>query len=331
MKKRCILVLMASLFLLGSVHTAAFAKEDIMLRIGGGIMGGPFFPMAASVMMAINEGVPGVVSTVIPGDSISNLKKIDGGTVDLGLTYPVWTYDAWVGRAIFEGKQYRNIRSIGKIAVHPFQLTVPAKSKIRTIMDLKDKNLAVGPRGSGTEYHFRRVMEAYGITWDDVKNAGGKVNFVSFGEMASLMKDGRVDCAIFPSFPDENIMDVEVAFPCRVLNIDQEHIDMIKKKYPGTVFFKVPKGTYKGQDADVMAIGFATQLISKTALPDDLVYNITKSVYDNPQKLAKGFADFAKMTPAFGLEDMVIPLHAGSTKYYQEKGLKIRPEIQPTK
>jgi len=102
--------------------------------------------MAASVN-GDQRSVPGVYRLLSRRIPFSNLKKIDGGTVDLGLTYPVWTYDAWVGRAIFEGKQYRNIRSIGKIAVHPFQLTVPAKSKIRTIMDLKDKNLAVGPRG----------------------------------------------------------------------------------------------------------------------------------------------------------------------------------------
>jgi uncharacterized protein len=328
MKKNWVTILSTAVVLVGMMTTTPYA-QDTMLRIGGGVMGGPFYPMAAAIMMVANESIPKLVATVIPGESVSNLKKIDAGSVDMGLTYPVWTYDAWVGRGIFQDKQYRNIRAIGKIAIHPFQLVVPVKSKITSVKDLRNKTLAVGQKGSGTEIHFQRVMEAYGMNWDDVKKAGGKINFVSFGEMAELMKDGRVDCAIFPSYPDEHVMDIEMAFPCKVLHIDQEHVDMIKKKYPGTAFFTVPKGTYKGQDTAATTIGFATMVIAKASMPEDLAYGLTKAIYDNAAKLAKGYPDFAKMTPAFGLEDIVTPLHAGAAKYFQEKGLKIRPEIQP--
>jgi TRAP transporter TAXI family solute receptor len=330
MRKKWISVLIMAAFFVGLMSTVTFAK-DIVLRIGGGIMGGPFFPQAAAVMMVSNEAIPGLVSTVIPGNSVKNLKLIDAGKVDIGLTYPVWSYDAWHGKGVFKGKKYRNIRSMGGLLTYPFQLTVPAKSKIRSVRDLRDKRLAVGPKGSGTETHFRRIMDIYGLTWDGVRKAGGKVNFVSFREMSSLMKDRHVDCAIFPALPDARIMEVETSFPCRVLNIDQEHINTMKKKYPGTVFATVPKGTYKGQDSDANTFGFGTFLLAKASLPEDLVYGITKAVYENPKKLAKGWPDLIKLTPQSGLGDVVIHLHAGAAKYYREKGLTIRPDIQPIK
>jgi len=115
-----------------------------------------------------------------------------------------------------------------------------------------------------------------------------------------------------------------------VLNIDQEHVDIIMKKYPERSSSSSQRNLQRTR-CRCCRHWFATQLISKASFAGGSGLRHHKAVYDNPKKLAKGYADFIKMTPAFGLEDMVIPLHAGSAKILSGKGLKVRPEIQPTK
>ena len=79
---------------------------------------------------------------------------------------------------------------------------------------------------------------------------------------------------------------------------------------------------YAGTDEDVETFGVKATFVSSAEVPDDVVYQVTKAVFEN-------FEDFKKLHPAFAdleKEDMVTqalsaPLHAGAEKYYQEAGM----------
>ena len=86
---------------------------------------------------------------------------------------------------------------------------------------------------------------------------------------------------------------------------------------PGTI----PAGTYDGQPADVPTASIMNLLVTRAALSDDLVYGMTKSLFDHLDQLVAthpAAKDIAAAKAAFGLP---IPLHPGAAKYYREVGL----------
>ena len=75
------------------------------------------------------------------------------------------------------------------------------------IEDMKGKRVAVGAAGSGTEANARQILETYGITYEDIT-----VQYLSFAEAASNLKDGNVDAAfVTAGFPLPLFKDVQLS------------------------------------------------------------------------------------------------------------------------
>jgi TRAP transporter TAXI family solute receptor len=79
---------------------------------------------------------------------------------------------------------------------------------------------------------------------------------------------------------------------------------------------------YTGTDGDVKTFGVGATFVSSNKVPEDVVYNVVKAVFEN-------FDDFKKLHPAFGVlekksmikDGLSAPLHDGAAKYYKEAGL----------
>lgn len=317
-KKICIILLLVfSICFFSNVQ----ASEIIPLKIGAGSPGGTWFPMMTVTMVVINEHVPGVIASVVPGDAVSNVKNVDSNKLDLGLVYLSTAYEGRMGTYPFE-KEHLNIMAIGNYPAAPYQYTVRADSDIVSIKDLYNKNIAVGSRGGGQDVNFQRVLEMYELDYESIEKAGGRLHFLSYDETKSMMKDRLIDMGIFDAYPpDANIVEVEMTFPCRVLNIDSEILSNYLKKYPGILSYKVEKGVYKGQDEDANAIAWAPLLAVNENLPEDLVYNITKAIYEHTEELSKGFKRLELLSAEAAVEGVPIPFHPGARRYFEEKGV----------
>lgn len=320
MKKKIIILLLIYGLSICFVSFAQ-AAEIRPLKIGAGSVGGTWFPMMAATMVVINDNVPEVISTVVPGDAISNARNVDSNRFDLGLVYLSSAYDASMGLFPFK-KKLENIRAIGNYPSAPYQFTVRANSDIRSIKDLYNKNIAVGKRGGGQDLNFSRLLGMYGLSYESIEKEGGRIHFLSYQETKMLLKDNKIDMGIFDAAPpDANIVEVEMNRPYRVLNIESDILDAYLKKYPGILSFTVLKGDYKGQDEDAHTIAWAPLFIASESLPEDLVYNITKAIYDNVETLSKGFPRLSLLSPKMAVEGVVIPFHPGAKKYFEEKGV----------
>jgi len=84
----------------------------------------------------------------------------------------------------------------------------------------------------------------------------------------------------------------------------------------------IPKGTYMGQAEDVKTVAVANLLICRDDLPEDLVYNMTKTIYENQQTLVNAHKAAKDIQLKDALNGMTVPLHPGAEKYYKEKGIK---------
>jgi hypothetical protein len=203
-----------------------------------------------------------------------------------------------------------------------FQIAVPAKSKINSVADLKDKRIVPGKVGFSGTAIAEVVLKAYGITFDSIKKDGGLVSYVGYSDSAALMKDGHSDCYMaVTSCPQSTIIDLNFQPGIRMVPIDSAHMKKVLEAEPGLMATVIPKDAYKGMKADVQAVGTVTCIVINKDVPDELAYNIVKTLYANWPELAKvkkkAIADSKPENAVMGAR---IPVHPGALRYYKEKG-----------
>jgi hypothetical protein len=82
----------------------------------------------------------------------------------------------------------------------------------------------------------------------------------------------------------------------------------------------IPAGMYNNK-ADVTTFGVGATFVTSAKVPDDVVYILVKSVFDNFDQFKKLHPAFANLKPAEMITDSLsAPLHAGAVKYYKERG-----------
>ena len=309
-----------------TVTAAAPAPERpsvFPIKIGAGGLGGTWFPMMAATMVVINEHVPNVVASVVPGGTLVNTRGINAGELDIALSNVHAVFDAWHGRDPFTEGELRNIRAIGKYLSNAKQMGVRADSDIQSIADLSDKRISVKESGSGTELEIRRLFGEYDLTWETIEANGGRVDHLSITESVMSFRDGLLDSIVFDKNPpDANILELETSFPVRVIEIEQEILDSLKDKY---AFGEstIPGGVYAGTPNDTKVYNVSTLVIARPDLPEDMAYAIAKAIYENTDTLAKKFKELGTMTPGSGSQDVGIPFHPGAARYFKEKGFDV--------
>ena len=156
-----------------------------------------------------------------------------------------------------------------------------------------------------------------------MKKDGGTIHHVGYSDSVSLMKDGHIDAFVaLTSVPQASLLDLEFNPGVRFLPIDKPILDGILKDNPGYVSMDITSAAYKSIKEPVPTLGAVTILVANKNLPDDVVYEITKALWDGHAELAK----VKKVWNAVKLENALlgaaVPVHPGAQKYYTEKGIK---------
>jgi hypothetical protein len=146
--------------------------------------------------------------------------------------------------------------------------------------------------------------------------------FLSFSESAEAYKDKHIDAFIVTAgIPNAGIMDVATQNEIRILNIPADVAAKLTQKYPFLAAVKVPANTYKGQTAEVSTVAVNAVLIAGSSLKEEMVYNLTKALFENQADLAAAHAKGKELNMKTAVTGVSIPFHPGAVKYYKEKGL----------
>lgn len=104
-----------------------------------------------------------------------------------------------------------------------------------------------------------------------------------------------------------------------------------KLREEGYIFYvkqTVPKGTYNGVEEDVPTIAVMAMLAVRSDLPDDVVYEMTKILFEHLDELKTVHQKATYISLDRALDGMSIPLHPGAIKYYEEKGITIPENLK---
>ncbi|MDP3284543.1 MAG: TAXI family TRAP transporter solute-binding subunit [Desulfobacterales bacterium] len=311
--KKLLGVCVAVLFVIGMVVPIYAADTKLVLATGG--TAGTYYPFGGAMARIWNTKIPAMnVTAQTTGASAENIRLVNKKEAELALVQSDTLDAAFTAKAPFT----EAIKSMSTIAVlYPeiIQVVVRADSPIKSIADLKGKKVGVGAPGSGTEANFRQLMDIYGLAKDDVNS-----QYLSFSESAEAFKDRHIDAFIVTAgIPNAAIMDIGTQHAIRILTVPADMAAKLTAKYPFLAAAVVPAGTYKNQAQDVTTVAVNAVLIVGNDLSADVVYSMTKALFDSQAELASAHAKGKELNLKYAVQGVSIPFHPGALKYYKEK------------
>ncbi|MHB0854696.1 MAG: TAXI family TRAP transporter solute-binding subunit [Rectinema subterraneum] len=297
--------------------TSVFAQQRFLTIATGGTAG-TYFPLGGALADIWNKNIPKMNATAqSTGASIANINLLKGGNVDVIFTQNDVANYSYNGTELLKGQAYKDLRGMACLYNETIQLVALESSGIKTLADLKGKRVSVGAAGSGTEANARQILEAAGLTYNDIK-----VQYLSFGESASNMKDGNIDAAFNTAgVPTAAIQDLSVSKKMILVPIDKEVAAKLMQKYPFYAVQVIPANTYQGQSQAVTTVAVKSILAVSSKMPADLVYELLQTMFSNTDRLIAAHAQGKNVKLETALEGMSIPLHPGAEKFYKEKGV----------
>lgn len=329
MKKRAFLVVSIVLALTLVLAGTSIAQQKKFFVISTGGTGGTYYPLGGILAQALSQAVPEVVATSQAGNaSVANCNLIRDKQVESAFVQSNVAYNAYNGLEQFKDKPAKNLRFIASLYPETIQIVARADSKIKSLKDIKGKRLVPGDRGSGTEVDTLNILGAYGYTYKDFSS----VDWLSFSGGAQRLQDKQADVTFTTAgWPTAAITELAISTNIVLVPIDEARIKDLTKKYPFYAKIVIPKGTYKGQEKDVATITTMAQWVVGAEVPDEVVYKLTKALWENgAKKMAEAHSQGKNVQPKTALAGMGIPLHPGAEKFYKEAGLiKAEPAKKP--
>lgn len=293
-------------------------KMELSFATGG--TSGTYYPLGGAIANVWNEKIDGVNVTIQPaGASVENINRVASGEVDLVLAMNNIADNAFNGEGkSFGGKAIKNFKAIGVVYPEVIHCITLKDSGINSIADLKGKAVNPGPPGSGTFATAMPILESYGITPKDFTPKPG-----SFSDAVAGLKDGNIDAAFaVVSFPSSAVLEIATTNPVKILEIKGDEFKKLQEKVPFAAPFTVAGGEYNGQDTDAMTVTLQAVLYVKEDASEDLVYNLTKQMYENTEEIAKGHARGKQISIDNAIAGVTTPIHPGAMKYYKEVGIQ---------
>jgi TRAP transporter TAXI family solute receptor len=313
MKKTMFGVLIVSIILAFS----AMAGAATFINIGTGSTGGTYYPVGSAIAAIWNRVIPDMkAASQSTGGTAQNLQLLENGEAEVGFTDGLY-YFAYNGLQSFEGKPQTHLRGLTPLYPEPVQLMVAEGSGITSIKDLKGKRVVIGAVGSGTENTSRMLLKVAGIDPDkDIKPQN-----LGLSETAGAIADKNIDAAFMMAGVGASaVVEVTTMGTGHLIPIEDDVIAALNKELPYYTAFTIPANSYKGQTEPLKVAATWNVLTAHEKLDADLVYQMTKALYDNKQDLVNVAANMSFMD-ASEVGVIQIPLHPGAERYFKEIGV----------
>jgi TRAP transporter TAXI family solute receptor len=293
------------------------------VTIGTGGVTGVYYPTGGAIAKMVNNkrkeyGLK--VTAEATGGSVFNINALITGDMDLGIAQSDRAAMAWGGKAEWKGRgPQKSLRGVFALHHETICLIAAVNSGIKQCSDLKGKIVAIGNPGSGTRQNSIDALSICGLTTDDLGNAEG----LKSAEAAGLLQDGRLDAYFFTVGHPNGSLKEAAAGTTKVRFVPFDHVEPLLKRKPFYTKAIIPVKMYPGveNDKDVPTFGVRAVLLSAEKVPNNVVYAVVKTVFEN-------FDTFKKLHPAYAnlkkkemVKELPIPLHPGAIKYYKEAGL----------
>jgi len=316
MKKLIAILMVLTMALSFAACSGAAADVHRLVMVTGGDAG-TYYAFGGVIANVLTEKIDNVeVTATTSGASAANARSLNNKEADLAiLQNDVLQYAVTGTETMAEDGAMESLCAIASLYPEAVQLVATKASGITSIADLKGKKVCVGDQGSGSEVNAQQVLAAAGLSYDDFD-----VQYLSFSEASTAMQNGTVDAAFATSaLPNSAITELANYTDIVVVPIDGEVADNLIASYPFYAKTTIGEDVYGVAAADSVAM--MAILACTKDLDEEVVYNITKTIFENQDALVAGHARGNDVTLESAFDGVTVDYHPGAVKYFTEKGL----------
>jgi TRAP transporter TAXI family solute receptor len=318
--KRFAAVLMAAIFVCIGVADA-LATQYVTIGTGG--VTGVYYPTGGAICRLVNKtrkehGIRCSVEST--GGSVYNLNTIRAGELDMGVAQSDWQYHAYNGTSKFkEQGPNKDLRAVFSVHPEPFTVVARKDSGVTDFMQLKGKRVNIGNPGSGQRGTMEVLMGAVGWTNADFKLASE----LKSSEQSKALCDNKIDAIVFTvGHPSGSIKEATTSCDSVMVSVTGPAVDKLVADNDYYRTATIPGGMYRGTEADTQTFGVGATFVSSSKVPNDVIYQVVKAVFENFDEFKKLHPAFANLKPEEMIQDgLSAPLHDGAVKYYKEAGM----------
>ena len=306
------------------VATPVFAQEQLSIATGG--TGGVYFPMGGGLAEIINGKIDGYSATAeVTGASVENMGLVATGDADLAIALADTVQQGYTGTGRFEGNALPMVRGLASLYANMIQIVALEGSGITSLEDLRGKRVSIGAPGSGTEVNAAAILNANGITYDDIDEQR-----LNFNETSDALANGDIDAGFWSvGAPTSSILNLATTNNIVLIAMTEAEIAAARAADATFATTTLPGGTYNGVDADMTVLGIPNVLVASSEMSDDLAYAITRAMFENIADLQAVHPAANETTVDFTMSATPIPLHPGAIRYYEEIGATIPDALRP--
>ena len=300
--------------------------KTTFISIGTGGTGGVYYPFGGGLAEIWSQHVPNIKAVAeVTAASVENVKLAHKGETVIGEIMGDVAYQAFHGKGKFEQDGPQNILVLAAMYPNILHIVTLQKSGVEKLGQLEGKIVSTGAPGSGTAFMSDLVLEALEIPQEKLK-----IRRLSFVESANAIRDHTINVGVWcVAPPTSSIMDLATTRDIRIIPFTPEEQKKVCEKYPFYSDYTISRGIYRGVDEPVPTISVWNVIICKADLDEELVYNLTKVLFEQNEYMQQ-IHPFARYTT---MENTVkhspVPLHPGTIKYLKEKGISIPDNLIP--
>ena len=297
--------------------------------------GGTYYPVGVALatitkaQLYDTEGI--TLSAISSAGSMENIKLLRDNQAQFAILQGIFVPWAWNGDGPIGRPQpwLRSISALWQNTDH-FVLTreLAATGTIDDIANLNGERFAIGARNSGAERSGSHILDALGI---DFRNTTS-LAYMGYGATANAIQDGTIVGMNVPAGVPVTAITRAFAMvgeELTLLEFTEEQLERVNARYPLWSLYEIPGGTYPNLPEAVRTIAHPNVFAVRADIPEEDVYQITKSIFENLAALHEIHKATREVTLENAIRGLGAPLHPGAIRYYREKGLDIPPELIP--
>ncbi|PQO22435.1 C4-dicarboxylate ABC transporter substrate-binding protein [Rhodobacteraceae bacterium WD3A24] len=303
---------------------APASAQELSIATGG--TGGTYFPYGGGLAELIGEYVEGyTASAEVTGASVENMALVSRGDSDMALALADTVYQGYTGTGRFEDRQLPDTRALASVYPNAVQIVTLADSGIDSLDDLAGRTVSVGAPGSGTELSAETILNANGITYDDIDERR-----LNFNETADALRDGDIAAGFWSvGPPTSSIMNLASTRDISIVALSDEEIANAREAQPVFAGYTLREGIYEGIGEPVQTISTPNVLIADASMDEELAYQVTRVLFEHTDELIAIHPAANDTTVEFSVNSTPIPFHPGAIRYYEEAGATISDNQRP--
>jgi hypothetical protein len=298
------------------------AAQQKFVTIGTGGVTGVYYAAGGAICRLVNKdrarhGIRCSVEST--GGSVYNINTIRQGELDFGVAQSDWQFHASRGSKAFEKDgAFKELRAVFSLHPEPFTVLARKDANIKSFADFKGKRFNIGNPGSGTRASMEELLGAMGWKTGDF----GLASELKADEHGPALCDNKIDGFFYGvGHPSANIQDPTTSCGAQLVSLTGPAVDKLVKEAPYYAYAEIPGGLYNNNPNPTRTYGVLATMVTSAKVPDAVVYEIVKAVFENFDEFKKLHPAFANLDPKKMVKDgNSAPLHPGAARYYKEKG-----------